>query len=86
MQEISFQNCSCIAGQLELRDVTSLDNSSAVEGQCDQGCNKLGLYLGVIFFALLLIFILQVPNIIITVRYIIILICSSVPVATHVDK
>ena len=47
---------------------TSKFNATAVDGQCDLECNKIGIFLGVLFIALLLIFILQVPNIVITVR------------------
>ena len=45
-----------------------ITNGSAVDGKCDQGCNKMGLFLGVLFVGLLLVFVLQVPNIVITVR------------------
>ena len=45
-----------------------LTNGTAVDGRCDQGCNKLGLFLVLIAIALFLIFILQVPYVIITVR------------------
>lgn len=54
-----------------------LVNGTAVDGRCYQGCNKLGIYLGVVFFALLFIFILQVPNVIITVRYVVAIVITN---------
>jgi len=78
-----FQNCSCIAGNLATQTLNTtgfessdiyqlttdlLSNATAVEGRCDQGCNLLGVFLAVIAVALFLIFMLQVPTVIITVR------------------
>ena len=78
-----FENCSCVAESLALQlvnasnplnsDLSQLtfdlsSNSTATEGMCDQGCNLLGLFLVFIALALFLIFMLQVPYIIITVR------------------
>ena len=76
LQDTSFENCGCIADRMQQNDtISDLNlydvNGGAVDGRCDQGCNKLGLFLGIMFVALLLIFILQVPNVIITVRCVI---------------
>lgn len=75
MQEPHFDNCTCVGDRMEQSSnytlsafITNTSNATAVDGQCDQGCNKLGIFLGIMFIALLLIFILQVPNIVITVR------------------
>ena len=45
-----------------------LTNGTATDGRCDQGCKMLGVFLAVIAVALFLIFMLQVPYVIITVR------------------
>ena len=48
-------------------------NATAVDGTCPHFCNKMGIFLGIIFITLFLIFILQVPNIVITVRQVVII-------------
>ena len=79
-----FENCSCIADNLASQLIQQetyngindtgtptsilLSNSTATDGRCDLGCNKLGLFLAFIAVALFLMFILQVPYVIITVR------------------
>ena len=52
----------------------SLDIEELVElgtaeiGVCENGCYSLGIFLGVSIVALFIVFILQVPNIVITIR------------------
>ena len=67
-----FENCECISNISDNND-SILDeliamNGTANEGRCNQGCNNLGIFLASIFVSLFLIFILQVPNVLITVR------------------
>lgn len=80
-----FENCTCVSSNLASQlfnttpqymntDLTQLTfdlsiNGTAKEGRCDQGCNLIGPFLVVIGIALFLIFMLQVPYVIITVRY-----------------
>ncbi len=69
----AFEDCECISKMYGGNDSLILDesismNGTAIEGRCNQGCNYLGIFLAVIFVALFLIFILQVPNVLITVR------------------
>ncbi len=56
----------------DLAQLTSdlLPNGTVTEGRCDQGCQLIGPFLLVIGIALFLIFMLQVPYVIITVRYV----------------
>lgn len=42
--------------------------STAEAGVCDTGCVSLGIFLGISVIALFLLFFLQVPNIVITIR------------------
>ncbi len=70
LQVTSFDNCTCIADRImndHLHNFT-VSSGTAVDMKCEQQCNKLGVFLAVIFLAILLIFILEVPNVIITVR------------------
>ena len=72
-----FENCTCVA---EMQAVESgfsyndpaslvfLSNSTVTEGRCNQSCNTLGVYLGVIAVAIFLVFMLYVPDVIVTVR------------------
>ncbi len=47
-----------------------VERSPAKVGVCDQSCKSLGIYLAISIIGLFLIFLLQVPNIIITIRYV----------------
>ena len=81
LQRPVFENCSCVAANLGLRQLTDnitteflsdeeiLAMSTATEGQCDNGCIGLGPFLALSIIALFLIFLLQVPNIFVTIRY-----------------
>lgn len=70
VQTLLFENCSCIAEQLqEEMGGSHLYNSSAVTGVCDNNsCNGLYIFLVFIGVTLFLVFIIQVPIITITVR------------------
>ena len=74
-----FENCSCIAKRLQdlpaysnttytYTDVLG-NNSTATDGICNQGCNQLGLFLGLVAVTLFLVFMLYTPNALITLRY-----------------
>ena len=43
-------------------------DDSATRGVCDDGCNKLGIYIILIIISLLLVFTLNIPNVLITIR------------------
>ena len=51
-----------------LSSLSLLPNSTATDGRCDQGCNKLGVFLALTAVVLFLIFTLYVPYIVITIR------------------
>ena len=51
-----------------LQDGIGNFSMTAKDGICDQGCNKLWIFLVILGLYLFLIFILNVPNVIITVR------------------
>lgn len=75
-----FENCSCVAANLGLEQLTEnmttkfltdeeiLTTSTAAEGVCDNGCISLGPFLGLTVIVLFLLFFLQVPNIFVTIR------------------
>lgn len=42
--------------------------STATEGTCDDGCISFGIFMGLSVIGLFLIFIIEVPNIFITIR------------------
>ena len=50
---------------------------SALDGRCDDGCGggKLGLFLVIMAVELFLIFVLHIPDVIITIRYV--CLCNS---------
>ena len=84
LQRPVFENCSCIADSLASQSLQRgspygfndtdalssllLSNGTAVDGRCDQECNKLGPFLVLIGVIIFLILILYVPYIITTVR------------------
>ena len=69
MQEVSFDNCACIFDRItNITSKFAMSNGTAVNGICEQSCNKLGIFLVVVFLVLILLFMLQVPNVVITVR------------------
>lgn len=43
--------------------------ATATEGVCDNGCSNFGAFVGVSAISLFLVFLLEVPNIFITLRY-----------------
>ena len=69
-----FENCSCVAASLAARlelasEEEVLTDSFAVGGMCDNGCNLFGVFISLSLLALFLLFILEVPNVVITIRY-----------------
>ena len=73
MQRPIFENCSCVAANLALSLNLStseeiLMNDTATEGVCDNGCRNFGLFLGLVLVMTFMLFILEVPNIVITIR------------------
>lgn len=72
MQRPFFENCTCILENLALGANMSMDMlatmSTATEGTCDNGCVSFGIFMGLSVIGLFLIFIIEVPNIFITIR------------------
>ena len=69
MQLPMFENCSCIADNLQtLVNITK--NATADSGQCDSDCHTLPLFLLFVGLFLLLIFMIKIPTTMITIRYV----------------
>lgn len=51
-----------------LTDVELVAMSTASAGTCDDGCVSFGIFMGLSVIGLFLIFIIEVPNIFITIR------------------
>lgn len=79
-----FENCTCIRDNFAVQQFFGsnrtmnfsdfqtdelLSMSSAQQGECDTGCYGLGIFLATSVFSLFLLFALQVPNIVITIRW-----------------
>ena len=75
MQRPNFENCSCVVANLasslnlSTSDQAILLNGTATDGVCDNGCENLGLFLGLLLVMVFLLFILEVPNFVVTMRY-----------------
>ena len=64
-----FENCTCVVSSLEMEQGGNLSVAgSASDGRCDSNCNNLGLFLFLLAVSLFLIFMLNIPNVIITIR------------------
>ena len=77
LQQATYDNCTCVEDNLRRlyssssRNYTEDDiaeQSVVSEGACDNGCRNLAPYLIVSIIALLLVFIIVVPNIFVTIR------------------
>jgi hypothetical protein len=79
LQETNLFDCECVSesllGMTSDDDISSpmhfLPNSTATLGQCPQGCNTLGLWLLLIGVVVFLIFVLRIPTLLITIRYVV---------------
>ena len=74
-QEADFEQCSCIADRLSSSSANSsytavlAANSTATDGLCDRNCGvKLGFFLLLIGVGLFCVFMLQIPNVLVTIR------------------
>lgn len=75
MQLPVFDNCACITENLALmNNMSTLSDeelvamSTATVGVCENGCVSFGIFLGLSVITLFLTFILEIPNIVITIR------------------
>ena len=75
-QEDDFDRCRCVADRLSAVNSSTYStllaaNSSASDGLCGRDCGlKLGLFLALIGVGLFTVFMLQIPNVIVTIRWV----------------
>ena len=74
-QEDDFERCVCVAQQLFSGNSSSVysdllaHNSTASDGLCDSDCGtKLIFFLLLIGLGLFFVFMLQIPNVLVTIR------------------
>lgn len=85
VQEPVFENCSCVAENLylvsQLQGSNTSDpsiapleyvygNSTAADGMCSVNCHNLGPFLFFCGMLIFLLFVLKIPNVLVTIRYV----------------
>ena len=66
-----FENCRCVLNYQSNASVSSLGNGTAESGICATECHTLPLFLVLVGIVLFLVFMLKIPTVIITLRYIV---------------
>ena len=64
-----FENCRCVPNYQSNASVLSLGNGTAENGICATECHTLPLFLVLVGIVLFLVFMLKIPTVIITLRY-----------------
>ena len=65
-----FENCRCVPDYQSNASVLSLGNGTAENGICATECHTLPLFLVLVGIVLFLVFMLKIPTVIITLRYV----------------
>lgn len=80
LQKPVFENCSCVAEHFYLDSITDptvtntrellefTGNSTAANGMCSTNCHLLGPFLFLCGLLIFLLFVLKIPNVLVTIR------------------